>query len=1272
MVRNTEYSAFLAFLELIERRIAARRTESITFYAASGDEVGRFTLDGDAIRFGVELHGRIFVDEIFTREHPRHAESLKKTIEQKTLTRGEKELLTNISPQEHLAYCGLTARTIRKIARFLKSSSVELRMGETGRPRPRLLELSFPMVELALAAGRRGPIRYDDLAVKLYGSPPEHAEERWLLERQAEDLDSPWPVMTTRQGERRIATIGSFGALSQLLVSYLGTQSRIGALTVPSAQVVRFAESLCYIVSTERYVTLLIYHFTQTGRIVRALEHFIQESALPENVTLDGPAPSSSSAPAPGRTTKRWPPTEAAARTPPREDVLAEAAGSALPDKDAWDAAAAQLTPEAASEPLPIGVSQPAESPSLALAPAPAAIPAVASAVEAAPGRTDLAAAEPIAPSAQLAQEPLSEAIQSSPESSVLESVADFVRTEPPPAAEAELSPVAEDDLPLTPTAESPPTLEVSSPATPAAVLSPAAELALALTPDADLTPVHPGTAAAAPFPTFADPVLTLRGFTARLEDRTILKDLWFSIGQRGVYTLMGPGGSGKSSLNGILSGRNRTATGWTLTGEILFAGLPLGAAVRPAVVGQRIAPAALNLRTYLLADLDDGVAELLSEAQLRELLDHVRLPQLGGSLAAVLGSAALKPSLSQWWRLAIARELTTEPRLLCVDEPTAAMSAEDAAPILALLRDEAKKRAVLLVTHNQQQARDHSDYVILLAGGRVQEYRPNAEFFSRPQSRAAKDYVRTGGCYVPSPDARPDSLAEEFTTADPATGPAAELTPPEKPVQSLAAPQSEAAAAARLTAEPAAPPEPEPPASATVVAAPAGAPPVLWSARPAGNQAVLVLRRFELRVGGRILLSNLNLDLAAPGAYVLIAPDSAEKRLFVRALCGPRPANMQLGGQALYLGRELAETQGPATPQSGAQLMMMTVGGYLASNLPRRSSLSRLEQRAQAAALVEKCGFPELVSRLDVEMTGIEVYERRTLELVRAAAALPPLLVLDEPLAGLGKAEQPVLLRLLKLQAGERALLILARDHEPLAELGAAVAWMTDGRLTEVPPAVPRAMPAPSADPAPGLRSPSPSAPPSAEQSAETPASETVGSFSPRQRTGGQGPRGFQWLRPGVLAGMAAPGLTNDISYDLDLIRHTGVTCLVTLTTEPLASESLREHGLQSVFFPIEDMDCPTEESAAELGMRVAALLAQGQVIGFHCKAGLGRTGTMLAAQLVFEGLDPHSALQRVRAIEPNWVQSEKQVKFLSRYSQWLRKRQPAGVRTAHKQAQG
>ena len=65
----------------------------------------------------------------------------------------------------------------------------------------------------------------------------------------------------------------------------------------------------------------------------------------------------------------------------------------------------------------------------------------------------------------------------------------------------------------------------------------------------------------------------------------------------------------------------------------------------------------------------------------------------------------------------------------------------------------------------------------------------------------------------------------------------------------------------------------------------------------------------------------------------------------------------------------------------------------------------------------------------------------------------------------------------------------------------------------------------------------------------------------------------------------------------------------------------------------------------------RMEVLLAKGEVLAVHCLAGIGRTGTVLAAWLVREGLTATEALRRVRLIDHQYVQSAEQEAFLQAY---------------------
>jgi atypical dual specificity phosphatase len=107
-------------------------------------------------------------------------------------------------------------------------------------------------------------------------------------------------------------------------------------------------------------------------------------------------------------------------------------------------------------------------------------------------------------------------------------------------------------------------------------------------------------------------------------------------------------------------------------------------------------------------------------------------------------------------------------------------------------------------------------------------------------------------------------------------------------------------------------------------------------------------------------------------------------------------------------------------------------------------------------------------------------------------------------------------------------------------------------------------------------------------------------------------------------------------------------VTKLITLLEKQLDPEPMKEFGIDCLWLPINDMEAPKLEEAIEWCQRVEGFIRDGLVTAYHCKAGMGRTGTMLAAQLIWEGMQALEALETARKVEPSWVQSEVQVKFL------------------------
>jgi atypical dual specificity phosphatase len=148
-------------------------------------------------------------------------------------------------------------------------------------------------------------------------------------------------------------------------------------------------------------------------------------------------------------------------------------------------------------------------------------------------------------------------------------------------------------------------------------------------------------------------------------------------------------------------------------------------------------------------------------------------------------------------------------------------------------------------------------------------------------------------------------------------------------------------------------------------------------------------------------------------------------------------------------------------------------------------------------------------------------------------------------------------------------------------------------------------------------------------------------------------GPRGFAWLEPGLLGGCARPGIVSAMTSDLEALVRVGTRVLVSLTEEwEPDAQMIAEYGMQSVYFPIVDRGVPELDEARALSERMMRHLSQGQAVTFHCRAGKGRTGTMLACMLIYRGMAPEDAIAATRQRNPKWIESEEQLDFLRAFS--------------------
>jgi atypical dual specificity phosphatase len=148
-----------------------------------------------------------------------------------------------------------------------------------------------------------------------------------------------------------------------------------------------------------------------------------------------------------------------------------------------------------------------------------------------------------------------------------------------------------------------------------------------------------------------------------------------------------------------------------------------------------------------------------------------------------------------------------------------------------------------------------------------------------------------------------------------------------------------------------------------------------------------------------------------------------------------------------------------------------------------------------------------------------------------------------------------------------------------------------------------------------------------------------------------------FGWLLEGQLAGSARP-----LSADaLEALYAAGVRVLLNLGERPLPDEWLARAGVRATDLPVADFTAPTLEQLETATTVVEQSRAAGQPVAVCCGAGLGRTGTVLAACLVRRGRTAAEAIAEVRARRPGSIETPDQEVAVAAYERALR----GGART-------
>lgn len=214
-------------------------------------------------------------------------------------------------------------------------------------------------------------------------------------------------------------------------------------------------------------------------------------------------------------------------------------------------------------------------------------------------------------------------------------------------------------------------------------------------------------------------------------QGRAIIDDLCLTIPPRSVTVIMGPNGAGKSVLIRLLHGLLPADAG-----HIHWAERPLDDVARAmqAMVFQR----PVLLRRSVRANL----TFVLNGAR-RKDAGYVDALLAAAGLAGKSHQPARLLSGGEQQRLALARALALEPKVLFLDEPTASLDPSATVAIeQTVLAAHAAGTKIVLVTHDIGQAHRLADDVVFLHRGRAVEHTAAERFFHQPSSTHGRAYL--------------------------------------------------------------------------------------------------------------------------------------------------------------------------------------------------------------------------------------------------------------------------------------------------------------------------------------------------------------------------------------------------------------------------------------------------------------------------------------------------------------------------------------------------
>jgi branched-chain amino acid transport system ATP-binding protein len=224
-------------------------------------------------------------------------------------------------------------------------------------------------------------------------------------------------------------------------------------------------------------------------------------------------------------------------------------------------------------------------------------------------------------------------------------------------------------------------------------------------------------------------------------------------------------------------------------------------------------------------------------------------------------------------------------------------------------------------------------------------------------------------------------------------------------------------------------------------------------------KNAVLEVRSLSKNFGGLVAVNNLALEVDVGELHAIIGPNGAGKTTLINLLSGELPAS---SGRILFQGSDISRLAPEARSRLGigrsyqktniflgfsalencrlaAQSREQRPLNWLRDALSYDTVLSQARRALDAVGLLDRAGEPAL---------ALSHGEQRALEIAMCLATDPRLLLLDEPLAGMGTQESLTIVELIRRLGETHAILLVEHDMDAVFQLAKVLTVMVDGEV--------------------------------------------------------------------------------------------------------------------------------------------------------------------------------------------------------------------------------